>query len=416
MSVPDRAFSALTPDNLDAECHRIANWWTTNAQDHVFGGFFGEIDFAGQVVPDASKGIILNARILWFFSQAAREYVNGEYRQIADRAYHYLIERFDDPEHGGVLWELDHQGKCLNGKKQTYAQSFAIYGLAAYYLLTRQQAALDKALAYFELVENHALDPQFGGYLEAFSRDWSELGDVRLSAKDKNSPKSMNTHIHVLEAYTCLYRASHCPVVGDALKQLVSTVCDKILDGDTYHLHLFQSLDWSDQSECFSYGHDIECSWLIWDALTALSDENLQAEYRPIVLKMAEVCLQQSIGDLGQVCDHVTFNDNKRHHDSFWWVQAEALIGFLNAYQLSGNSAYFKACEKIWHFIQEQHIDLENGEWHWIARREQDPTDPIYKAGFWKAPYHNGRAMMEAAQLIRQVSAENKKRKHAANN
>jgi mannobiose 2-epimerase len=415
MNAKNEEFSPLTPHSLDAECHRIATWWIEKSQDGEFGGFFGEIDFAGEVVPNANKGIILNARILWFFSQAAREYSSSEYRQIADKAYHYLIEYFDDPEHGGVVWELDHRGHCIKGKKQTYAQSFAIYGLSAYYLLTKRQAALDKALEYFRLIENRAIDAQFGGYLEAFSQSWGELNDVRLSEKDRNSPKSMNTHIHVLEAYTCLYRASLSPAVGDALKQLISTVCNKILNKETHHLYLFQAIDWSDQSDCFSYGHDIECSWLIWDALTALGDAKLQAEYRSTVLKMAEVCLVQSIGDLGQVCDQFSFVDKKKHRDSFWWVQAEALVGFLNAYQLSGNPAYIKACESIWRFTQEQHIDLEKGEWHWIAKREQDPTNAIYKAGFWKAPYHNGRAMMEAAELIRQISTETTESNHVAN-
>jgi mannobiose 2-epimerase len=396
----------LSAESLDKECHQIAKWWMDNSLDTEYGGFVGEIDFFGGVVPKANKGIILNTRILWFFSEAAKHFDKLNYRQIADRAYQYLLAYFDDKESGGVVWELDHQGVCVNGKKQTYAQAFAIYGLAAYYRLSQNQTALTKAIEYFEVIERFAIDPQFGGYLEAFAQDWGGLEDVRLSEKDLNSPKSMNTHIHILEAYTCLVRISGEQKVKDALKNLIQIIFCKILNANTYHLSLFQDIDWRDQSTSISYGHDIECSWLLWDALEALGDTKFKAKYRSTIIKIAEVCLVQAIGEQGQVCDQLTFVDNKRHPESFWWVQAEALVGFLNAFQLTGEPAYLKACEKIWRFTQEQHIDHEHGEWHWLAVRDQKPAESIYKAGFWKGPYHNGRAMMEAAVLLRLHNGE----------
>jgi mannobiose 2-epimerase len=392
----------LSAESLDKECHQIASWWMNNALDNEYGGFVGEIDFTGGLVPKANKGIILNTRILWFFSEAATHFNDANYRRVADRAFEYLIAHFDDKKLGGVVWELDHQGSCVNGKKQTYAQAFAIYGLAAYFRLSQNQTALNKAMEYFELIERFAIDPQFGGYLEAFDQDWTALDDVRLSEKDLNSPKSMNTHIHILEAYTCLLRVAREPKVKDALNNLLQIIFSKILNPSTYHLYLFQDMSWHDQSTSISYGHDIECSWLLWDALDALGDAKLKAKYRSTVIKMAEVCLAQSIGDLGQVCDQLTLVDNKKHFESFWWVQAEALVGFLNAFNLTGEPAYIAACEKIWLFTQEQHIDYEHGEWHWTAVRDQNPAEPIYKVGFWKGPYHNGRAMMEAAVLLRQ--------------
>lgn len=406
MSINKSSLLNLSSYNLDLECHRIANWWMDNSLDTSDGGFYGEIDFHGAKVEKANKGVILNTRILWFFSQAAKEYDDQDYALIAMRSYHYLLSHFDDNQHGGVVWELDHKGNCINGKKQTYAQCFAIYGLSAFYQLTRDQQAIDKALQYFELVEKHAVDPKNGGYLEAFAQNWQHLDDVRLSEKDLNSPKSMNTHIHILEAYTCLYRATKDAKVGIALTNLISLISEKILDTKTHHLLLFLDLEWNDLSSAYSYGHDIECSWLLWDALSALDTPSLCEKYRPTVIAIAQVCLEQSIGDLGQVCDHYTFADNKKHQESFWWVQAEALVGFLNAYQLTGNYDYVLACEKIWQFTQDQHIDRDNGEWHWIAKREQTQAFQQYKAGFWKAPYHNGRAMMEAAELLRFVESQ----------
>lgn len=400
MTVNHTSLVNFTSDDLNLECHNIANWWMKHSLDTINGGFYGEIDTQNTAVEDANKGIILNTRILWFFSQAAKEYANDSYRRIAERSYQYLLNHFDDEQQGGVFWELDCTGKCINGKKQTYAQSFAIYGLTAYYQLTNNQQAIDQALKYFSLIEKHAIDPIHGGYLEAFSHNWQSLDDVRLSTKDMNSPKSMNTHIHILEAYTSLYRATKNPQVGIALNTLVTLIFERIVDPNSHHLFLFLDKDWTDRSECFSYGHDIECSWLLWDALNALGEPSMSQKYRATIVSMAKVCLTQSIGDLDQVCDQYTFADQRKHQDSFWWVQAEALVGFLNAYHLTGDTAYLLACEKIWQFTQAQHLDHKNGEWFWMAKAQQSLTSTEYKAGFWKGPYHNGRAMMEAAALI----------------
>lgn len=403
MTVNQTSLVNFTSEALNLECHKIAEWWMKHSIDKQNGGFHGEINATNNPIENAKKGIILNTRILWFFSQAAKEYNNDNYLQVAERAYHYLLNHFDDEQHGGVFWELDCTGKCVNGKKQTYAQSFAIYGLTAYYQLTNNQQAIDQALKYFSLIEEHAIDQKHGGYLEAFSENWQSLDDVRLSTKDMNSPKSMNTHIHTLEAYTSLYHATKNPQVGIALKALVTLIFERILDPKSHHLFLFLDKDWTDRSDCFSYGHDIECSWLLWDALNALGEPSMSEKYRSTVVSMAKVCLAQSIGDLDQVCDKFTFADSRKHQDSFWWVQAEALVGFLNAYHLTDETEYLQACEKIWQFTQEQHIDHDNGEWFWIAKDQKDLNPIEYKAGFWKGPYHNGRAMMEAAELIRGI-------------
>ena len=397
----------LTSASLKAECHNIAKWWINHAVDNTNGGFYGEISERNRPVTKANKGLILNARILWFFSEAAITFDNDEYGKIATRAFNYLLNHFDDKQHGGVFWEVNAVGQCSNDKKQVYAQSFAIYGLSALFLFSRNERAKEKALEYFALIEKHAVDKKSGGYLEAFAGDWSEVDDVRLSHKDKNSPKTMNTHIHILEAYTCLYRATKDAKVASSLKALVGIVCDKILDANTHHLRVFMTLDWQDVSDAYSYGHDIESSWLVWDAIASLNDKILQQQYEKTVIKMAEVCLAQSLGESGQVCDQFTFKDKKTHSQSFWWVQAEALVGFLNAFQLTGNAKFLEACESIWQFTQEQHIDLENGEWLWSAKSDlvKDINACSYKAGFWKGPYHNGRAMMEASALLSKIES-----------
>lgn len=401
-------YSKLEPSLLDRECHKIATWWSTHSVDHLHGGFFGEIDAKANPVIAANKGIVLNTRILWFFSEAAYTYDNAEYALIAKRAFDYLLTFFEDKQYGGVLWELDYQGQCISGKKQTYAQAFAIYALCAYYRQSGDETALAKAFEYFDLLESYAVDPQFGGYLEAFAQDWQPLDDMRLSDKDLNYPKSMNTHLHVIEAYTSLYQVSGKTQVGQALSALLGVFEQHIILQPSMHLSLFQNVEWQDQSPAFSYGHDIECSWLLWEAVEVLNQPALTKKYKKIVLAMAEVCLEQAIGQHGQVCDQYTFDDQQTHQESFWWVQAEALVGFLQAYQLGGGDKFKLAAEQVWQFIQQQHMDREYGEWFWLALCDQALVDNTYKAGFWKGPYHNGRAMMVATRLLQQTEQHSK--------
>lgn len=397
-------FSSLEQHNLNRECHKIAEWWMAHSVDSLHGGFVGEIDAKSNPVISANKGIILNTRILWFFSEAAIFHKNAEYQKHAKRAYEYLIEYFDDKEHGGVFWELDYQGKCLNVKKQSYAQAFAIYGLSAYYELTGDNTVLDKALAYFDYLERYASDSQEGGYFEAFAQDWQPLQDMRLSEKDLNYPKTMNTHLHIIEAYTRLYQVSNNARVGSALTSLLFVFDKHIILKPSCHLSLFQRADWHDCSPAFSYGHDIECSWLLWEATQVLKQSDVTEHFRPIVIGMAETCLKEAIGERGQFCEQITFSDQKKHQESDWWVQAEAIVGFLQAYELTENGAFKQAAEKIWQFTQEQHIDREYGEWFWLALCDQNGKNAIYKAGFWKGPYHNGRAMMAASRILEHVN------------
>ena len=382
-----------------AELHTIADWWIDNALDEINGGFIGEVTVDNVRRPEADKGIILNTRILWFFSEAALFTGNDKYKGMADRAYEYLLAQFWDAEHGGFFWALDAKGACVNNRKQVYAQAFAIYGLSAYYKLTHQTEVLDQAKAVFELIETRAHDDVSGGYLEAFAHDWGALDDMRLSDKDMNSPKSMNTHLHILEAYTALYVAQPTEKVAKAMRRCLGYFDERIINKDNCHLRMFQAMDWTDLSDTISYGHDIEASWLIWEAVEALHDASLESQYQPLILDMAKTILAQAIGEHGEVLDAYNFETDTLIEERIWWVQAEAMVGFLNAYHLSGEQAYFDAFNGVWGFIKQYQKDLENGEWHWLSTLDR-PHAGDCKIGFWKAPYHNGRAMMEVCKLF----------------
>ena len=378
----------------------IADWWLKNTVDHEQGGFYGEVAADNVPVKNASKGIILNSRILWFFSEAARELQADKYRQAARRAYDYIANYFFDKEYGGVYWELDAQGNPINTKKQVYAQAFTIYALTAYYQLTQNKQVLAQALTCFELLENNTIDREREGYFEAFTREWGIIDDVRLSEKDLNFPKSQNTHLHVLEAYTTLNKIHPTPKVAAALRYNIELFDKYMIDKNTYHLRMFLDNDWKDHSPGFTYGHDIEASWLIAKALESLGDDAYTKALMPTLIKITEVTLTEGVGAHGQVMDAYDFATEMHLPDIVWWVQAEALVGFLFAYSETKETKYLSAAETIWAFIKKFQIDKKNGEWFWLANMGDVQNNAYYKVGFWKCPYHTGRAMMEAVHYL----------------
>ena len=386
-----------------AELIAIADWWAKYTVDHEQGGFYGEIDAQNYPVKNASKGIILNARILWFFSEVAQEVDSPVYRNCAKRAYDYVMEHFFDKEQGGVYWELNAAAVPINTKKQVYAQAFTIYALCAYYQLTRDENALARALECFNLVERYAIDHEREGYLEAFTREWGVIEDLRLSEKDLNYPKSQNTHLHILEAYTTLHQAHPAPEVKAALHYNIQMFDKYMIDRNTYHLRMFMDLEWKDFSPGYTYGHDIEASWLIAKALESLGDAAYTAELTPTLIDIARVTLEEAIGEQGQVIDSFDFSTRRTNVDTVWWVQAEALVGFLYAYSTTGEEPFYRAAKNCWQFIKDYQIDREHGEWLWLSSLDRINSEPYYKVGFWKCPYHNGRAMMEAIRYLQKM-------------
>ena len=379
---------------------RIADWWLEYSQDFTQGGFFGEIANNNAPVINANKGVILNTRILWFFSEVADLLESDAYKQAADRAYEYLRDYFVDQEFGGVYWELNAQGQVVNNKKQIYAQAFAIYALSSYYKLTQDSSALQLALSLFELIETRGIDKEHQGYLEAFTREWNSLDDWRLSNKDLNFPKSQNTHLHILEAYTSLYQLVSSSLIEDALRYNIQMFDAYMIDRKTGHLRMFMDLQWQDHSPGFTYGHDIEAAWLIGLALDVLGDQTLQQRILPDLINIAEVNYLSARTDSGQIKDGFDFATQIENTDSVWWVQAEALVGYLYAWQWTKDEKYFVAAEAVWNFIKQHQIDTQNGEWFWLSKKDDASRQSDYKAGFWKCPYHNGRAMMEVIRLL----------------
>jgi mannobiose 2-epimerase len=397
MIVIDR-LSAMAPA-ADKELYEsILPFWATRAVDRDHGGFFGRMDAEGRPDPSAGKGGVLNARILWSFAAALRRRPDPLYRTMADRAFDYLLEHVWDAKHSGLFWEVDNNGAMLQSRKQTYGQAFGIYALAEYYRATGVCEALDRAMRLFEDVETRALDRHSGGYWEARGRAWEPIVDIRLSSIDMNAPFSMNTHLHLLEAYTGLALATDDARVRIRLRALIEILLDLIIDAATGHLILFQDERWRAMSGAISPGHDIETSWLLCEAAHVLGDEVLLERAEAAALRLADGVLEVGYDAVNGGIYYDVSPDGQVETNKHWWVQAEGVVGFLNAYALSGRGEYMDAALQTWDFIDAHLIDRTAGEWHSRLTREGEPIPGLDKVDFWKCPYHNTRAMLEISE------------------
>lgn len=374
--------------------NNILPFWMSHMVDGKRGGFFGRI--AGNNINDeeAPKGAILNARILWTFSAAYRLLKKEQYLSMATRAKRYLIDMFYDRQFGGVYWELDYKGSPLNTKKQIYAMGFAIYGLSEYHRATGDKEALDYAIRLFNDIETYSFDHANNGYYEALTREWGMISDMRLSKKDINESKTTNTHLHILEPYTNLYRVWKDKKLQGQLKNLIELFTDRIIDEETKHLQLFFDDCWNTRHNLISYGHDIEASWLLHQAALVLDDSEILSRVEFYTVDMAEAATEGFLPGGGMIYE---FNADKNSIDAdrHWWVQAEAIIGYINLYQHFGDKLSLLRAMNCWDFIKRYLIDYQNGEWLWSIRADGAINSDEDKAGFWKCPYHNGRMCME---------------------
>ena len=374
--------------------HGILPYWMGRMVDVEQGGFYGQIDGADRIIGGAGKGGILNARILWTFSSAYRVQPDSAYLHMAERAYGYALKYFFDEEMGGTYWLVNADGSPADTKKQIYSQAFFIYALTEYHMASGNEEALAKAKELFHLIEQHSRDTQVGGYFEAYSRDWQLLDDLRLSEKDENEKKTMNTHLHILEAYTNLYRVWKDPRLKEALEALILIFADHIIDTRTGHMNLFFDEQWTRKGTIDSYGHDIEASWLLYEAAQVLGDPALLLRVESLSLQLVQTIVREGLQSDGSIWYET---DTRRGHtdtDRHWWPQAEAAVGFMYAWKLSGDAAYLDKSAATWQYISAHLIDRAHGEWYWSIR-DGKPNLAEDKAGFWKCPYHNSRMCIE---------------------
>ena len=391
---------------LRQEHKDILAYWQRYAPDPVNGGFYGRVDYQNRPDSTAEKGIVLNSRILWTFSAALHHTQHDDYRATADRAFAAIQQHFVDPTNGGVYWSVGPDGRPEQTIKQLYGQAFALYGLSEYVRATRSAPALSLAKEQFKLMVDRAYDSSRGGFFEARTRDWSPATDYILSKRDNQESKTMNTHLHILEAFTSLYRVWPDNSVAQQMRGMLTVFLNHIIDSKTYRMNLFMDENWRVRRTAISYGHDIEASWLLPEAADLLAtsnsaDKGLQKTVRAVAVKMARAASTglEPDGGMNYEYDTVTKHHNRERS---WWVMAEAMVGFLNAYQLTGEKPFLDKSLQSWAFIKKYLLDTKNGEWY-SGVDEKHRVLGTEKISMWKCPYHNSRACLEMLDRLEHV-------------
>ena len=361
------------------------------------GGFYGEVAADGTILYDAPRGVILNARIIWSFAAAYQALPDTAYLVAAVHARDYFLEHFCDHKYGGVYWSVDAAGERLDTKKQLYSQGFAIYALSELYKATGDDEVLKNAINLYKVVETYFADKENGGYIEALARDFSPLEDMSLSAHDINADKTMNSHLHVLEAYANLYQVWPDEELKAAVEKLLDIIGTKVMAADG-HLQLYFRKDWSVMPGGVSYGHDIETSWLALECAMALKDIDVVNRVRPWALAMGKA------GNEGLFPDgsmrYEKFLDGKYDDSRQWWVQAETVVGNLWLWKYHSDPQGAERALSAWSYIRENLVDSKDGEWWWavLPDGKVDLSQP--KVGFWKCPYHNTRMCLQVLFLF----------------
>ncbi len=385
---------------IEAELRgNILPFWIAHTVDWANGGFYGALTNDLTVDNEVERSAVLCGRVLWTYATAYRRYGDPAYLRMARHAFAYLTGPFLDREHGGIYWSVDRSGTPLLDRKHIYAQAFAIYGLSEFYRATGVPDALQLAQELFRLIEAYAADPANRGYIECLSREWGALDDMRLSAVDVNSRKSMNTLLHVMEAYSNLLHAWDDAVLRTRLADLIRVFFDHVIAPGTHHLRLFfdDRWNWRHLSETVSYGHDIEASWLLVEAAEVLGDAGLLARTRAEAVAMAGRVYVEGLEPDGSLLyeSGAPGEDHPRAAEKHWWPHAEAVVGFYNAYQISGEAHFAAAAAGAWAYIEARFVDRVHGDWFKVLDRQGTPDPKRFKVGPWECPYHQSRVCFE---------------------
>lgn len=383
----------MLPSELRKELDAILNYWIKYTSDDVYGGFVGKVTSNDEQIVGADRGLVLYARILWSFSRAHRFDAVPAYKEMAEKAYHYLWANFWDKKYGGAYWSVDYLGNPKNKNKQFYGQGFLLYGLTEYYSAFNDSEALNRAITVYKTIEKYGSDPLNDGYFEVADQHWNLIADNVIT---NGTAKSMNTHLHIIEPYTSLLKVWPNTDLQQRVESLSRIFLEKILNKETYTLHLFFDSDWTPLSQIVSFGHDIEASWLLYEAAEVLDDDDLLQEIKEVTLKMAYNSLHNLDTDGGMFNERQGIILNSEKH---WWIQTEAMIGFFNAYQLSGDERFLNAVWRVWSFIKKRLI-TDSGEWIWGINEKNEPMLTEDKVGIWKCPYHNVRALIEVLERL----------------
>ena len=387
---------------LDMVENNILKYWMDKMVDVENGGFYGRRNGNDQLDTQAPKSAVLNGRILWAFSAAYRVIGKPEYLEIAQRAKDYILNYFIDAEYSGVYWTVDAHGRPLDTKKHTYAMAVILFALSEYVRSTGDGKVLESAKSLFYNIEGRTADSINSGYTEAVDRIWIPMVDQRLSETDEITDRTLNTHLHLLEAYTNLYRVWPNGVVGSRLRKLMGLILDKMVSPTTAHLGMFFTENWQGGKEIHSYGHSIETVWLMLDAAIAIGEPVLLRHLSVKIPRMMAAADEGLRPNGGMIYMSVKEGDSYRHiEDYHWWVQAESVVGHWMLYRHLGVQNALEVMKKNISFLKEYLVDWQQGEWFWSWNEKSGPNRNDDKAGMWKDPYHNTRMCLQIIEDLK---------------
>lgn len=368
--------------------HIIPFW--NSLRDDERGGFYGFMDCNLKLDKNAPKGVILHSRILWFYSNCYLVLKDERCLENARHCYEFMTKYCVDRRNGGVYWLMNADGTVNDSMKHTYCQAFFVYALASYYDASGDPEALKLAMEIFDTIEEKCTDDV--AYLEAMSADWQLIPNDALSENGLMADKTMNTTLHLLEAYTELYRVHKDERVLNRIKFQIGLFLDKIFYADEDRLLVFFDREFKVIGDIHSYGHDIEATWLLDRACEVIGDKELSEKVSAMNKRV--------VANIAKIAYENNSLNNERENDKIskirvWWVQAESVVGFLNGYQKYGDEKYLEMAKNIWGYIKAELIDKREGG-EWLSQIEEDgrPTvKPVVDP--WKCPYHNGRMCLE---------------------
>jgi mannobiose 2-epimerase len=383
--------------------NHILPFWCGPALDPERGGWMAWL--SNDLKPDRRKpkGLILNTGILWAFSAVFRVRPEPLYRDMANRALDFVMNRFWDAHSGGVFWQLDDAGSVIDDAKRIHGQAFCIYALTEYHRAFSAPEPLARAQELFGRVDRHARDPRHGGYLEVCRRDWTASAGARPGEKDPNEKKSLNNHLHLLAAFAGLYRVWKDRHLEQRLFELIELFEQRMLDASSHHLHDFFDHAWKVRSDFYSFGHDIEASWLLCEAADALGDASLFKRVQTMALTLAGAVFAEGLG-----ADGGLYYEGKAGRvidpRKEYWPQAEAVVGFLNAFELARDAKFLAAARRAWNYLGHHIVDRTHGEWFCRVNADGLPDATLPKVNERKGPYHGARMCLETMSRLNRLA------------
>ena len=359
-----------------------------NLYDSEYGGFYGSADSDNNINKTSPKSAVLQTRILWFYSSCYKALKDKNLFEYASRQFDFIIKYMIDENDGGIFWDVEYDGKVKDRQKHTYALAFALYSISAYYSVSKNKSAFDAAQRLFNLIERDYKDEY--GYTEVFSLDKSVKGSAR----------TMNTLLHIIEAYTEYHAAVNTAESRKALEYSLDLVRTKAYNDDLCRIECNFDEFMNPVGDVLSYGHDIEASWIVYRACEILGNDEILSDLSPKLDKLTQNVISKGFVDNGRNGIYYECKNNIDNTYRSWWVMSEAIVALVHRYNLYKDKQSIYLAENVWDYVKKYFIS-PHGEWHTqVDEKGEAIKSRSGLCGAWKCPYHNGRMCLELMEML----------------